>query len=164
MTISGVRTALVLAWLLACSTVSWAGPTVARRVTLARHKGTFRVVRVSTVVKTLPPSDDLLDDAAASLPRRGFWYEVQAESGRVVYRRIVRAPDGPLCDGAALAAAPTDAALAVLVPACRGRCDLVVFGEPSPAAAPSARALTPSGAVELARFALEPSPAASDPR
>jgi hypothetical protein len=154
----------VLAWFLLCSAVAWAAPTVAHRVTLARRNGTFRVVRVSTVVKTLPPSDELPDGPAVALPRHGFWYEVQAANGRVIYRRIVRGPDGPLCDGAALVAAPSEAALAVLVPACRGRCDLVVFGEPSNAPAPSARALTSSGSVELARFALEPSPAASEPR
>jgi len=71
-------------------TIKTAAPPTAERLILKYANGTFEVVSRTPLNKAVPPSKPM---PAAEGQVRGNWFELQADDGKVVYRRGMAAPD-----------------------------------------------------------------------
>ncbi len=156
---------LLCAIVLGGARVAAAGePVDAQRITVGEIDKELVLHAVQPVRKILPPSDELPlpTGIGRSAPApAGAWYELQANDGRVLYRRLLPGFTGSWCDGASVVALPNELVAAsrtftALVPACPEGCDLVIFSSPEPLAdARAAFARRPTqAAVERYRIRL----------
>lgn len=131
---------LVLCW---AALISWANipqgssqPVPASRLTIQYRAGSFTLVSSASLLKVIPPSDQL---PVTPLPVSGFWYELQSPQGEVVYRRIISDPitvytEIPAPESSFVperVEAPTaEAVLSILIPEIAGTNQLVLFSSP----------------------------------
>jgi hypothetical protein len=128
------------------------GPQAADRIVIRYANGAYELLSTSTVVKVLPPADEL---PAARTRVAGFWYEIQSAAGEVRYRRTMRDPvrleyEWPAAGSAPMrvTAVPAERVFAVLAPHAAPGDEIVLFG--SSVQADGRR----SAATEVARMPL----------
>ena len=157
---------------------AFAQPVPAHRVVIKSQKQDagvidFKVIRWNDITKVLPPFDEL---PTQGLPVSGFYYELQAADGTVLYRRIIQNPIPIVAErteqttgAAALNQAPLrlerdviiprERVFSLLIPRAGPGDQLVLFSSPlqlyEPEGAAAAEALDPE-AQEIARIPFVP--------